>query len=148
MRRGYKFISPANTREAGFTLIEIILALVVIGVTVPSLMIWFSGLENSKNPEYVVQGSFIAQKKMEELASRYRTSSNASKAIITVCPNALAATTTDGDYSIDCQSTDVNATTPNTSATSTFAKKITLTVTRTDGAMAALVFNTLFTMDS
>ena len=142
-----KLIPITIKRADGFTIIEIILAIVIIGISVPALTIWFSGLEESKNPEYVVQGSFVAQKKMEELASRFRTSGTASDAITTDCPDALPATTLDGDYSIDCESTDVNATDPDSTAVSTFAKKITLTVTRTDGAMAPLTFKSLFALD-
>jgi len=136
----------AKVCQAGFTIIEILVAIVVIGVTVPAIMIPFSGLEDTKNPEYIIQGSFVGQKKMEELANRFRNSSTASADIITVCP-ALPATTTDGDYSIDCESIDVNATDPDSTATSTFAKKVTLTVSRADGQMSPLVFNTLFALN-
>lgn len=128
--------------QAGFTIIEILVAIVVIGITVPAIMIPFSGLGDTKNPEYVIQGSFIGQKKIEELASKFRDT------ITTVCPEGTAATSTDGDYSLDCVSEQVNATDPDTSTTSTFARKVTLTVSRTDGAMSPLVFNSLFALDS
>lgn len=128
--------------QAGFTLIEVIVAIVVIGITVPAFMTSFSGLADAKNPEFVIQGSFIAQKKMEELSDQFRDT------VTAACPEGTAATTTDGDYSLDCVSEQVNATTPDSSTTSTFARKITLTVSRTDGAMSGLVFNTLFALDS
>ena len=128
--------------QTGFTIIEILVAIVVIGITVPAIMIPFSGLGDTKNPEYVIQGSFIGQKKMEELASKFRDT------ITATCPEGTAATSTDGDYSLDCVSEQVNATDPDTSTTSTFARKVTLTVSRTDGAMSPLVFNSLFALDS
>lgn len=130
--------------QAGFTIIEILVAIVVIGITVPAIMIPFSGLGDTKNPEYVIQGSFIGQKKMEELASKFRDTITA----VAVCPEGTAATSTDGDYSLDCVSEQVNATDPDTSTTSTFARKVTLTVSRSDGAMSPLVFNSLFALDS
>jgi prepilin-type N-terminal cleavage/methylation domain-containing protein len=131
----------AIAKESGFTLVEIIVAIVIIGVTVPAIMIPFSGLSDTKNPEYVIQASFVAQKKMEELANQYRNT------ITTACPEGVAATSTDGDYSLDCQSEQVGATDPDTTLTSTFARKTTLTVSRTDGAMASQEFYSLFALN-
>lgn len=140
-----KFWKPSPTNsyraDAGFTIIEIIVAIVIIGITVPAILVPFSGLEDTKRPEFTIQASFIAQKKAEELASQFRDS------ITTTCPEGTAASTTDGDYTIDCISEKVNATDPDTAATSTFGRKITLTVSRTDGEMSDLVFNTLFALD-
>lgn len=129
-------------KQAGFTLIEIIVAIVVIGVTVPAIMISFSGLDDTRNPEYVIQASFVAQKKMEELANEFRDT------ITTTCPEGTPATSTDGDYSMDCVSEQVNATDPDTATTSTFARKVTLTISRTDGAMAKQEFSSLFALNS
>ncbi len=126
---------------AGFTIIEIIVAIVIIGITVPTILTQFSGFEDTKRPEFIVQASFIAQKKAEELSSQFRNT------ITTACPEGTAATSTDGDYSIDCISEQVNATDPDTTVTSTFGRKITLTVKRTDGAMSDMVFNTLIALD-
>ena len=134
-------LTTAFKRDAGFTIIEIIVAIVIIGITVPAIMVPFSGLDDTKRPEFTIQASFIAQKKAEELASQFRNS------ITTACPEVTAASTTEGDYTIDCISEKVNATDPDTSATSTFGRKVTLTVGRTDGAMSSLVFNTLFALD-
>ena len=134
-------LNNAVRDDAGFTIIEIIVAIVIIGITVPAIMTQFSGLEDAKRPEFIVQASFIAQKKAEELSSQFRDT------ITTACPEVTAATTTDGDYSIDCISEKVNATDPDSSAASTFGRKITLTVSRTDGAMSSIVFNTLIALD-
>ena len=132
----------AINNQAGFTILEAVIAIVIIGIAMPALVMWFSGLENTKSPEYIVQGSFVAQKKFEELASELRDT------ITTACPDTTPLTTSDGDYSLACVSEAVNATDPDSTTASTFGRKITLTVTRTDGAMAALVFNTLFALDS
>ncbi len=134
------FLEKKN--QAGFTIMEIIVAIVVIGITVPAIMTSFQGLAGSKNPEFVIQGSFIGQKKMEEFANLYRNT------ITAFCPEGTAAPLTpEGDYSLDCLSEQVNATDPDSSTTSTFARKITLTVSRTDGTMSDMVFNALFALD-
>jgi prepilin-type N-terminal cleavage/methylation domain-containing protein len=143
MIKQFKFILSSHCgKEAGFTLVEIIVAIVVIGITVPAIMVPFSGIEDTKNPEYVVQASFVAQKKMEELANQFRDT------ITTPCPEGTAATTTDGDYSLDCKSEQVAAADPDTAAVSTFARKVTLTLSRTDGQMADMEFSSLFLRDS
>lgn len=132
------------SNEAGFTIIEIIVAILVIGITVPAIMIPFSGLEDTKNPEYIIQGSFIGQKKMEQLASAFLNT-----IVSAGCLDGTAgALPNEGDYSLTCRSDPVDATDPDSSATSTFARKITLTVSRIDGQMSPLVFNTLFALNS
>ncbi len=136
-----RWLSAMRNNEGGFTLVEIIMAIVLIGIAVPTIMIPFSGLSDTKHPEYTIQASFMAQKKMEQLASETRVTIDGK--IGSTCNN-----TVDGAYSLNCTSVDVNAEDPDTSATSTFAKKITLTVSRTDGAMSPLVFTSLFTLDS
>lgn len=139
----YIFFNPlVSEKEAGFTLVEIIIAIVVIGIAVPAIMVPFQGVEDSKNPEFVVQASFVAQKRMEELANQFRDT------ITTACPEATPATTTDGAYSLDCQSEQVNATDPDTSVVSTFARKVTLKISRTDGTLAEIEFSSLFALDS
>ena len=123
--------------ESGFTLIEIIIAMVLIGIAVPSIMIPFSGLSDTKNPEYTIQGSFIGQKRIEKIADKTRDTALAD------C-NVPA---TDGDYALSCTEVSVNATDPDTSVVSTFAKRITLTVSRSDGAMSPLTFTALIVKD-
>ncbi len=138
-----KSTPPCKTgNERGFTLVEIIIAMVLIGIAVPTIMIPFSGLEDTKNPEYIVQASFMAQKRLEELANQKRTE------ILTACPDGTTASATpENGYEMDCTSVDVSATDPDSSATSDFAKKITLTVRRTDSAMSSLEFTALFAND-
>jgi prepilin-type N-terminal cleavage/methylation domain-containing protein len=137
------FFNPlVSDKEAGFSLVEIIIAIVVIGIAVPAIMVPFQGVEDSKNPEFVIQASFVAQKRMEELANQFRDT------ITTACPEGTPANTTDGAYSLDCQSEQVNATDPDTSVVSTFARKVTLKISRTDGALAEIEFSSLFALDS
>lgn len=136
--RGPGFRGTTNN-EFGFTLIEIIVAIVLIGIAVPGIMIPFSGLKDTKNPEFIVQASFIGQKRMEEIANSTRTNA------LTNC-NALSAT--EGDYTITCAAIAVNATNPDVVAGgATFAQKLTITVGRTDGAITPLEFNGLFSFN-
>jgi len=118
----------------GFTLIEIIIAITLIGIAVPTIMIPFSGLSDTKNPEYTVQGSFIGQKVMERIANLNQSTALAN------CNGAP-----EGAYELNCVEVSVNAEDPDSSdaGASGFAKKITLTVSRTDGLMAPLTFTTL-----
>ncbi|MFT4579943.1 MAG: prepilin-type N-terminal cleavage/methylation domain-containing protein [Nitrospinales bacterium] len=145
MKKSFKFYSKTfskKNRESGFTLMEIIMAIVIIGIAVPSIMIPFQGLSDTKGPEYIVQASFLAQERMEQLANEDRTS------ILTSCPNGSSASVSDGPgsaYTLACTSVQVNATNPDTSTTSTFARKVTLTITRAD--MDDLTFNQLFAVE-
>lgn len=142
MMLNFRNLKLFKENENGFTLIEIIIAITLIGIAVPAIMIPFSGLSDTKNPEYIVQGSFEAQKKMEQLASETFAS------IITACPDGSSANISyaGSDYILNCTSTTVNASDPDTTTVSaTFGRKITLTVTRSDGAMTSLVFNQLIT---
>ena len=125
-----------KNNEHGFTLIEIIIAMVLIGIAVPTIMIPFSGLEDTKNPEYIVQASFLAQQSMEEIANSNRTTA------ITNCNNITSPV---NGYTIACAAIAVNATNPDVVAGgATFGQKITITIGRSDGAMTPLVFNSLF----
>lgn len=129
--------NPTHIRgERGFTLIEIIIAIALIGVAVPTIMIPFSGLSDTKSPEYTVQGSFIAQKRIERMADK--TQANA----LADCNNG-----NEGAYNLNCVAATVNASDPDTAAVSTFATKIILTVSRADGAMSPMTFTTLIVED-
>ncbi|MBC8285293.1 MAG: type II secretion system protein [Nitrospinae bacterium] len=119
--------------ERGFTLIEIIMAITLIGIAVPTIMIPFSGLSDTKNPEYTIQGSFIGQQRIEEIAGETTTDA------LTTCNEPSPS----ADYTLSCAEISVDAADPDTSTSSTFAKKITLTVSRGDGAMSPLTFTTL-----
>ena len=51
----------------GFTLIEFLVAIVILGVTIPTLMTPFSGLKDIKKPEYYVQASALMNHQVEAL---------------------------------------------------------------------------------
>ncbi|MZH02263.1 MAG: type II secretion system protein [Nitrospinae bacterium] len=125
-------------KEGGFTLVEIILAIVVIGIAIPSIMIPFSGIQDTKKPELAIQGSFIALKHIESIASKTRD----------VSPCAGITATTDEGYTITCSEINVDSTDLDTDTGSDdFAKKVTLTITHPEMS-GSLEFFTLFASDA
>ncbi|CAI2719249.1 prepilin-type N-terminal cleavage/methylation domain-containing protein [Nitrospina watsonii] len=137
--------------EAGFTLIEIIIAILVVAIAVPSIMIAFSSLKGSVTPEYVIEAAELGQLQMEAMAARTRTQIPAAG---TYTCAAFQATVTEvqcavagfAAYSYDWVVEDVNATDPDTSSPgATFGKKVTLTVSRAN--MTPVNFYALFATD-
>jgi prepilin-type N-terminal cleavage/methylation domain-containing protein len=138
--------SPLGNAK-GFTLIEIILAIVIIGIVVVSMMNVFSGLKDIKKPEYAVQASFLALKQIEAISKAYYDTVPAAGTY--TCAQFSATLTT-----VDCTNAayvfswlveNSTMTTPNVSTGSADkVKKVTLTVTRTDGNMGSMKFYTLF----
>jgi prepilin-type N-terminal cleavage/methylation domain-containing protein len=128
-------------KENGFTLIEIILALVVIGIAIPSIMIPFSGLSDTKRPELAIQASFIALKHMESIASKARDSSPS------ICAGIIGSP--DEGYTITCSEINVAASDldADVGGTGSFAKKVTLTITHPDMS-SSLEFFTLFALNA
>ncbi|MBT3185491.1 MAG: type II secretion system protein [Nitrospina sp.] len=125
-------------RESGFTLVEIILAIVVIGIAIPSIMIPFSQLEDTKRPELTVQASFLALKHIESIASKTRN----------VSPCAGITVTSEEGYTITCAEINVASTDLDTDTGATsFAKKVTLTITHPE-IVGDLKFFTLFALDA
>jgi prepilin-type N-terminal cleavage/methylation domain-containing protein len=125
-------------REDGFTLIEIILSIVVIGIAIPSIMIPFSGLKDTKRPELTVQASFIALKHMESIVSKARNNT----------PCSGITVTSDEGYTITCTEIDVASTDLDTdTGANSFAKKVTLTITHPEMS-GNLEFFTLFALDA
>ncbi len=123
--------------HCGVTLMELIIAIVIIGIAIPTIMIPFSGLTNVKKPEYVVQASFLAQKYMEKISEKARDTVSC----------ATDIPTSDGSFTLTCTEEDVDSADLDTDVgADSFAKKITLTISRTE--MGDLKFYTLFALDS
>ncbi len=131
----------------GFTLIEIIIAIVVIGIAVPSMMVVFSGVTDVKKPEDTVRASLLAQKQMEAISGKaysempaagsYTCAQFQTSIAVIDCAN----TEFDFNWTVD----NVSASDPNTaSGSATFGRKLTLTVSRFDGAMSSMTFYSLF----
>ncbi len=133
-----KFIpkQPSIMRNAkGFTLPEIIMSIVLIGISVPAIMVPFTSLKYTQSPEVVVRASFLAQKHMETLADKTVTS------IDSDCSSLNGA---DGEFTLVCTSIDVAAGDLDTDTGSTsFGKKITLEISHPE--IEPLSFVNLFT---
>ncbi len=143
VRHALLFRLPDNN-QSGVTLMEIIIAIVMIGIAIPAIMVPFSGLKDIKQPEYYVQISFYGQKQMEILADQ-------TFGTLPIGTNLDCATFQGTVSNIDCDVDYVSTFDVETVAASaldtldglaTFAKKVTLTVTYQG---ESLTFVSLFT---
>ncbi len=60
----------------GFSLPEIIMSIILVGISVPAIMVPFTSLKYTQSPEVVVKASFLAQKHMETMADKSFSSIN------------------------------------------------------------------------
>lgn len=131
----------------GFTLIETVMAISIIGIVAATMMNMFSGLKDIKKPEYAVQASFLALKQMEGISKQYYDTIPAAGAYTCATFSATLTTVdcTNTTYVFDWQVDNSTLATPNTATGSADnVKKVTLTVTRADSGMNAMKFYTLF----
>jgi prepilin-type N-terminal cleavage/methylation domain-containing protein len=133
-----KFIAKPTAifRNArGFTLPEIIMSIVIIGISVPAIMVPFTSLKYTQSPEIIVQASFLAQKHMETLADKNVSS------ITSDCSSLNGA---DGAFTLTCSTIDVAAGDLDTAlGAAGFGKKVTLGISHPE--MEELSFVNLFT---
>ena len=143
-------LTKREIAQSGFTLMEILVAIVVVAIVVPSILAPFSQLKNTKTPEYVVEASFLAQRQIEAIAgkkySEIPTRGNYTCAVFeTSLSLANILDCANASYSYSWVVDNVTASAPDTPQNpSGFAKRVTLTVTRTDGAISPLSFYFLF----
>jgi prepilin-type N-terminal cleavage/methylation domain-containing protein len=140
--------------SCGFTLIEVVLAMVIIGIAVTGMLNAFSGLKDIKKPEYTVQGSFLAMKQMEAISKYYYnqipplTATVGTNTYTCAQFSAIISTIdcTNTNYTFSWQVDNVSMATPNTvnNASVDLGKKVTLTVTRNDGGIGSMLFYTLY----
>jgi prepilin-type N-terminal cleavage/methylation domain-containing protein len=135
---------PGASWERGVTLIEIIVAIVVIGLAVPLITIPFSANKDTKHPEYVVHASFIAQRLTEEMAG---STTNAAQNYCNNFTGTQESVTANDVYNIACSTILVDADTPDDAVSggqNDVGNKVTLTITRADGEMSPAVFYSFF----
>ena len=138
--------------QTGLTLIEVVVAIVLIGVALPTLTVHFSGIRSLNQPEFFTQATFLGARQIEGLANETLASIPAAGSYD--CATFRDARVGGGSFDIDCSSTvylfnwrvdNVAANAVDTpSGSATFGKRIRLTVTRQDGEMPAFNFYTLF----
>ncbi len=132
MKQG-KLITTAN--DNGFSLIEIIVSIVLVGIAVPTFFNYFGGLKDSQQPEILTQGVFLGTRQLEGIGNE--TLSRMPAAGTYDCAT-FQASPVGANFNIGCTSPvyqfsweveEVAAGDPNQEAGgATFGKKITLTV--------------------
>lgn len=151
--------SRAGRGEAGFSLIEIIMAIVLIGIAVPAFTIYFSGLDNSKEPEYLAEGVFFGIDQMERIgdepflripdAGTYTCEDFHDWPMNNVAPPnhfvfSIECPPISSPYQLNWTVSLVDAATPNNPGSGTFGKRVVLIVSRSDGGMPPFELVTLF----
>lgn len=134
--------------EKGFTLIEVIMAIVIIGIASTAMINVFSGVQNVKKPEYVVQGSFLALKQMEAINKQYYDTMPAAGSY-TCAQFSVTLTLIDCSnvsYTFNFVVENATMTTPNVSSgvSTDPVKKVTTTVSRNDNAIGSMTFYTMY----
>ena len=133
---------------AGFTLIEIIVAIVLLGIAVPTLTVYFSGIGDSKVPEYQTEGVFLGTNQFERItdASFNRIPTAGTYTCTAFRDWAITNATAPENYAlnIDCTNTDydfnftVSLVAPDdvdTSGSGGWGKRVVMTLSRFDGEM-------------
>lgn len=151
MKRAFK---KSNNNEGGFSLIEIIMSIVLIGIAVPTFSNYFSGLDNSKEPEYFTEAVLLATRQMQGIRNETMARFPA-PGVYPDCATFRAAAI-GNPFNIECTAApftqytfswlveDVGASNPNGVA-GVFGKKVTLTVSRSaPGAMTPFQLVNLF----
>jgi len=149
-----RIIKLTKINESGFSLIEIIISIVLIGIAVPTFSNYFSGLGDSKEPEYYTEAVFLATRQMQGLrnetmarfpiAGVYPDCATFQAAAIGNPFNIECAAAPFNQYTFSWQVEDVGAGTPNTGGSGTYGKKVILTVSRNAGGMASFQLVNLF----
>ena len=135
--------------SSGFTLVEMIIAMVVVGIALPSIMVAFSSMKSSVAPEYNIQAAELGQLQMEAISQHTFATIPAAgtytcaafQATVTEVQCAVAGFTA---YTYSWTVVEVDSDDPDTGGVTGFAKKITLAVDRS--GMGTVRFYTLFAM--
>ncbi len=131
------------------------MSIVLIGIAVPTFNNYFSGLDNSKEPEYFTEAVFLATRQMQGIKNETM-ARLPNPAVFGTCAAFQSSQMVGANFNIECvtppydqyefswQVEDVGAGTPNTGGSGTFGKKITLTVSRKAGGMDPFQLVNLF----
>ena len=138
---------------SGVTLIELVVAIVVIGIALTVIMNAFSSLKGSVVPEYTVQAAALGQLQMEAISAKTRLqvpgagtyNCAAFQAGPPAVPEVQCAVAGFPEYTYNWLVEDVSAATPDVASGPAFASKVTLNVSRS--GMSPINYYTLFGLD-
>ncbi len=138
---------------SGITLIEMVMAIVVIGIAMTAIMNAFSGLQGTVTPEYTIQAAALGQLQMEAISAKTRLqipvagtySCAAFQAGPPAVPEVQCPVGGFPEYTYSWLVEDVSAATPDVASAPVFASKVTLTVSRSN--MPPINYYTLFGLD-
>ena len=154
----------ATKNESGFSLIEIIISIVLVGIAVPTFSNYFGGLNNSKQPEYLSEGVFFGTGQLERIGNepflRIPTTGTytctefrdwSANPVNVAPPNDFILNIEcpppgppNPPFNYNWTVSTVSALTPNTPASGAFGKRVVLTISRPDGGMSDIQLVTLF----
>ncbi len=146
-RSRHLFCSPSLVNDKGFTLMEVIIAIVIAAIALPSIMIAFGSMKGSVTPEYNIQAAELGQFQLEAISQHTFATIPAAGAY--TCA-AFQATVTEVNcavtgftaYTYSWTVVEVDSDDPDTGGVTGFAKKVRLDVSRAN--MNTVSFYTLF----
>ena len=125
--------------QSGFTLIEAVMIIVLLGIIGTSILMYFASIRSSGDPVLLNQASALAQERMEKvMADKKATGFNS---IVAVPPAALPAPFANFTREVEVfcvQEADLNTnsgTMPNCTDSDIRAKRVRVTVTWTGGSV-------------
>ncbi|MFQ5481814.1 MAG: hypothetical protein ACE5ER_03555 [Nitrospinaceae bacterium] len=118
------------------------MSIVLVGILMPTVIIPFSGIKDTKIPEHVTSGTWLGFRQMEAIANR--TSATLPPAGTYTCtqfqtgpPKVAEIDCSSPDYTFTFLVEDVAANSPDVGgAAPGFGAKVTLTISRVDGAIS------------
>jgi len=135
------------TDSSGFSLVEMIVAIIVVAIALPSIMIAFSGMKSSVGPEYNIQAAELGQFQLEAISQHTFATIPAAGAYTCAVFQATVtevncAVTGFTAYTYSWTVVEVDSNDPDTGGITSFAKKVRLDVSR--AGMNTVSFYTLF----
>lgn len=125
--------------QSGFTLIEAVMIIVLLGIVGASILMYFVSIRSSGDPILLNQASALAQEKMEKVMADKK--ANGFNSIVAEAPAALPAPFANFTREVEVfcvQEADLNTssgTMPNCTDSDIRAKRVRVTVTWTGGSV-------------
>lgn len=127
-----------GSRASGFTLIEVVMVIVILGVIGSGILMYFIGIGSKNDPVLLVQGTALAQEKIERLIADRKGNGFSSIVPETLAPLPVPYDRFTREVEVFCvQEADLNissGTMPNCSDSDIKAKRIRVTVSWPGGS--------------